>query len=429
MGISGRPLPSRIFYGWYVVAASFVILFFNAGARYCFGVMLKPISAEFGWSRGELSLVFSVNMVVFSLGLLAVGKIYDRYGPKWVILVSTLFISAGFIMTSFMHSLGQYFFSYGILAALGIAGTAVPLMATLASKWFERKRGIAVSLSLSGNSMGQFALVPLLSWVAVNYGWRMSYRFIGVVMLLANVLLALFVIKGDPSQLGLRPFGEKENSGPKQQGGRSLASGPVDLGLKQAMATPSYWFFLVLMFICGGGDYFATTHFIPLATDNGISQEMAGNMLGWYGAMSLVGILIAGPAADWIGNKIPIVSSFVLRVFLYLLIYRYKSPGSLYAFALAFGFTHLMTGPLTPMLVAKMYGTGNLGVLTGFVNTIHFLGGAAAGYMGGVVFDKTGSYQAAILVSAAAAVVAIVCGLCIKEKRHEVVSGTARASA
>lgn len=381
--------------------------------------MLKPIGADFGWSRADLSLVFSVNMIVFSLGLLVVGKIYDRYGPKWVIVVSTILISAGFVMTSFMHSIGQFFFAYGVLAALGIAGTAVPLMATLTSKWFERKRGLAVSLSLSGNSMGQFLLVPLMSRVAVDYGWRDSYRSIGVVMLAVNLLLAFSVIKGDPSHLGLKPLRERGGEG-KEKKEVSIPAGPPDLGFKQALATPSYWFFVVLMFICGGGDYFATTHFIPLATDNGISQMTAGSMLGWYGAMSLVGILLSGPAGDRIGNKIPMVSTFVLRFFLYLLIYRYKNAGPLYVFALAFGFTHLVTGPLTPMLVAKMYGTTNLGVLTGFVNTVHFLGGAAAGYMGGAVFDRTGSYQLALVISAVAALVAIGCGLCIREERHGV---------
>ena len=419
-GRAGGVFHGRIFYGWYIVGASFAILFFNAGARYCFGVMFKPIAAEFGWSRAAISLVSSVNMVVFALGLMVVGKVYDRYGPKWVILVSTLLISSGFVMTSLMHSLGQFFFSYGVLAALGVAGTGVPLMATLTSKWFDKRRGLAISLSLSGNSMGQFLLVPSLSWIAVGFGWRASYRSIGIVMLVVNVLLALFVIKGDPQHLGLAPLPDK--------GGLSKEGGPKapltqlearrDFGLRQAMATPSYWLFLILMFVCGGGDYFATTHFIPLATDNGILPFTAGTMLGWYGAMSLAGILIAGPAADRIGNKVPIFLTFMLRFFLFLLILRYKNLGSFYLFALAFGFTHLITAPLTPMLIVRMYGAANLGILTGFVNTVHFLGGAAAVYMGGLVYDRTGSYQLAIGVSAVAALVAVACCLGIRERWH-----------
>jgi MFS family permease len=415
-----RRLTGRIYYGWYIVAASFIILFFNSGARYAFGVMFKPIIGEFGWSRGTVSLVFFVNMVVFALALTIVGKVYDRFGPKWVIIVSTLLISAGFILTSFIHSVGQFFFSYGVLAAAGVAGTAVPLMATLTSKWFDKWRGLTISLAISGNSIGQFALVPLFSLFAVSAGWRASYLYIGIIMLFVNILLAVFVIKGDPHHLGLKPFGMKEK--PDMVAKAAGPGGPSqdipDYTLKQALGTRSYWLFLVIMFICGGGDYFATTHLIPMATDYGISPITAGNMLGWYGLCSLAGILVAGPAADSIGNKIPIVLTFVLRVLLFLLVIRYKTVLSLYAFALLFGFTHLITAPLTPMLVSKLYGVTHLGILTGVVNTIHFLGAGFWTYMAGVVFDKTGSYQTAFFFLMGAASIAALCAIFMAEKRY-----------
>jgi MFS family permease len=412
---------NRFFYGWYIVAASFIILFFNSGARYAFGVMFKPIVQEFGWSRGLVSLVFFLNMVIFALSLCVVGKLYDRYGPKWVIIISTLFISAGFILTAYIHSIGQFFFAYGILAAFGLAGTSVPLMATLTSKWFEKWRGLAISMSLSGNSIGQFVLVPLLSVIALQFGWRSSYLYIGIAMLLVNIILALFVIKGDPHHLDLKPFGysEEDEKDEVKQNQSLLRNNIPDLGLKQAMGTYSYWLFAIIMFICGGGDYFATTHLIPLATDYGISPITAGNMLGWYGLMSLAGILVAAPVADLIGNKTPIILTFILRFFLYLMVLKYKSVTSLYIFALAFGFTHLITAPLTPMLIGKLYGVSHLGILTGFINTVHFLGGGFWAYLAGAIFDKTGSYQFAFILSAIVSVVAVLSSLFIKERRHQ----------
>ena len=135
-------------YGWYIVAASLIMFFFNSGAQYALGVMFKPIIREFGWSRSAISFVFLVNMVIFALALTVVGKLYDRFGPKLIIIVSTLFISLGFILTSFIHSFGQFFFSYGLLAAAGPAGTGVPLVSIVVSKWFVKWRGLAISLSL-----------------------------------------------------------------------------------------------------------------------------------------------------------------------------------------------------------------------------------------------------------------------------------------
>ena len=397
-----------------------MILCFNAGARYAFGVMFKPIIKEFGWGRGEVSLVFFVNMVIFAVSLLIVGKLYDRYGPKWVVIISTIFISTGFMLTSFIHSIGQFFFSYGILAAFGIAGTAVPLMATLTSKWFDKWRGFAVSLSVSGNSIGQFALVPLFSFFALNYGWRASYLYIGIIMLVVNILLAFFVIKGDPRHFGLKPYGfvEEKEGGDGRQPPVSSAGSSMDMGIKQAMRTSAFWFFAIVMFICGGGDYFATIHLIPLATDYGISPMTAGNMLALYGLMSLAGVLIAGPVADLMGSKIPIILTFVLRVLLFVMLIQYKNEVSFYVFAFAFGFTHLITAPLTPILIGRLYGFTYLGILTGFINTVHFLGAGFWPYMAGVIFDKTGSYQLVFILSAILAFVAVIAMLLVKEHRY-----------
>ena len=143
-------------------------------------------------------------------------------------------------------------------------------------------------------------------------------------------------------------------------------------------------------------------------------------MLGWYGLMSLAGIPIAGPSADLIGNKIPIILTFILRVVVYVMIIKYKSVTSLYVFALAFGFTHLITAPLTPMLVGRLYGVLHLGVLTGFINTAHFLGGGFWAYIAGVIYDLTGSYQLAFILLAVMAFVAVVAMAFVKERTHTV---------
>lgn len=420
MAVGKKRQGGLIHYGWYIVAASFTILCFNAGARYAFGVMFKPIIKEFGWGRGEVSLVFFVNMVVFAGSILLVGRLYDRYGPKWVVIISTLFISAGFVLTSYIQSIGQFFFSYGILAAFGIAGTSVPLMATLTSKWFDKWRGLAVSLSVSGNSIGQFALVPLFTFFALNYGWRASYLYIGIIMLVINIVLATLVIKGDPRHFGMKPygFGETEKGNDVNRAPTPSAADVRDMGLKEAMKTSSFWLFTIVMFICGGGDYFATVHLIPLATDYGIPPMTAGSMLAWYGLMSLAGVLIAGPVADVIGSKIPIVLTFLLRVLLFVMLVRYKNEVSFFVFAFAFGFTHLITAPLTPILIGKLYGFAYLGILTGFINTAHFLGAGFWPYLAGVIFDKTGSYQVPFILSALMAFAAVLAMLPVRERRH-----------
>jgi MFS family permease len=357
-------------------------------------------------------------MTLYALSLTIVGRFYDRYGPKWVIVISTIFLSAGYVLVSFIDSLWQFFVYYGILAAIGLGGTSVPLIAALMSKWFEKWRGLAISLALSGSSLGQFVLVPLFTIFALRYGWRASYFSIGLIMLVVNVTLALLVIRADPDNLGLKPFGHGEaTKGEETQ--ISSVENLRDLGLGGAMRTRSFWLFLIVMFICGSGDFLVATHLIPFVTDYGISAITAGNMLAWYGLMSLAGVMVAGPTSDLIGNKTPIALTFLFRVLLFLLILKYQNPASFYMFALSFGFTHLITAPLTPTLVGKLYGFSHVGLISGFITTVHHLGGGFWAYLGGLIFDQTGSYRLAFVFSAMMALVAFVSSILIIEKRHQ----------
>jgi MFS family permease len=413
------PSRVRLYYGWYILASSFAILFFNSGARYSFGVMFKPMIAEFGWNRSSLSLALFLNTTLWALSLMIVGRLYDRFGPKWVILIATLFISGGYTLISLVSSLRQFYFYYGCFVAIGMSGTSVPLFAALMSKWFVKWRGLAISLAVSGNCVGQFVLVPLITYVALRYGWRTSYFYIGLIMFVVNIALTLLVIKGDPEQLGQRPYG---NPGGVEGGGGEIqiskGTNPKDVGLKEAMQTYSFWLFVILMFICGSGDFLVTTHLIPFVTDYGIHPTQAGNMLAWFGFMSLIGILVAGPASDLIGNKIPIAAAFLLRLGAFLLILRYQTATSFYIFSMIFGFTYLITGPLTTTLLGRLYGFSHIGLLSGFVTTLHHFGGGLWAYIGGFIFDRTGNYGLAFVLSTIMALIAFFCCIFIKEKRH-----------
>ena len=134
--------------------------------------------------------------------------------------------------------------------------------------------------------------------------------------------------------------------------------------------------------------------------------------------MSLGGILVAGPVSDLIGNKIPIAATFVIRILLYAMIIKYQNPISFYIFAGGFGFTFLMTAPLTTTLTGRLYGFAHVGLISGFITTIHHLGGGFWAYIGGLLFDVTGSYHIIFVFSAILAVIALTCTLAVRERRH-----------
>ena len=377
--------------------------------------------ADLGWNRTSLSSAFFLNMTFFALTMSIGGRLYDRYGPKWVILVSTLFLSTGYIGIAFIDSLWEFYICYGFLAAIGFGGVSIPLVAALMSNWFEKRRGLAISLAISGNCIGQFLLVPVFSTIVLNHGWRISYALIGFIMLVVNCLLCLTVIRGNPSDLGLRPYGRGKQLHP-EPGVSNGNAGTIsqDLGLRMALRTYSFWLYLVIMFVCGSGDFLVVVHLVALLTDFGIPFKTAGNILALFGLLSLGGILLAGPASDRFGNRWPIALTFVLRFMVYLLILKYPNEINFYIFAILFGFTFLVTAPLTATLMGRLYGLTHVGLLSVFAPTVHHLAGGFWAYMGGMLFDRTGSYQIIFVISAAMCLLAVACAFLIKDQRHAI---------
>jgi MFS family permease len=412
-----RSARQPVSFGWYVVAASFVILFLNSGARSMIGVLVKPVIADFGWSRGAYSAAVLVNMAVFAASLLAAGRLYDRYGPRWVVLGSSGLFSGGLVLMAAMTSLWQFFLFYGVIAAAGLGGLSAPIFGAIVSRWFRRRRGTAISLAMAGTSLGQFALVPLFTLLLLDQGWRDMLLWVGVLCLAVNAVLVLLVLRDHSRDAA----GEPARSVPPPAEAPRAADGrpaPRSLSLREAARTGSFWLFATAMFVCGAGDFLLMTHLVPMATDHGESTSTAVAMLAWFGLLSLGGILVAGPLSDRVGDKVPIAATFALRVALFLLVVWEQNAATLWILALGFGFTFLVTAPLTTTLIGRLYGFASIGLLTGFITTVHHLGGGLWAYLGGAVFDATGDYTLAMAVSAAASAVALVCTLLIREVRH-----------
>ena len=224
---------------------------------------------------------------------------------------------------------------------------------------------------------------------------------VGLLCLVVNVVLVLWVLRGDPDELGKAPYGHAEaGAAAAGRGRRPRRPEPRSLSLREAMHTASFWLFTVAMFVCGAGDFLLTTHLVPMATDHGVPTSTAVAMLAWFGLLSLGGVLLAGPASDLIGDRVPIAVAFGLRVVLFLLVVRYQNAASFWVLALGFGFTFLVTAPLTTTLMGRMYGFASIGLLGGFITTVHHVGGGFWAYLGGVVYDATGSYALAMAISA-----------------------------
>lgn len=393
--------------------------------------MVKPMESDLGWTRGSISSAILLNLAVYALATIITGRLYDRYGPKWIIAGSSLLYATGHALMATMDSTWQLYTYFGILNAAGLAGVTVSLFGSLIGNWFERRRGLAVSLAFAGTCIGQFALLPFFSYITGVFGWRVANLWIALVCLAVNLTVTFGIIRGNPAAFGLRPYG-RHHTGPEDPGhsglpqdsagsprtARPASTSPRDLTLGEAMRSRSLWLFTIALLACGSADFLVNIHLIPMVTDHGLSAGTAASMLAWLGLLSLVGILVAGPIADAIGNKTPIAATFVIRLVLFVMLLFVKGEAPFWVFSLGFGLTLLVAAPLTTTLIGAMYGVTHIGFITGFVNTVHTIGGGLGVYLGGVVFDRTGGYDLAFIVSAGLAVVATICSLLIRERRH-----------
>ena len=280
-----------------------------------------------------------------------------------------------------------------------------------------------MSLALAGSCLGQFFLIPVFSDMIVVSGWRSTTLWIAALSLVVNLALTFGVIRGDPDRFGLRPTEAASERARRPRTvavpGAPLVPPAAGTSLSPRPCAPARCGSSPSPCSCAGAaDYFVTTHLVPMVTDYGLSPATGAGMLAWLGLVSLGGVLLSGPASDAIGNKIPIAITFGLRIVLFVMLLQFKGAAPFWVFSLGMGFTLLVTAVLTPTLVGALYGVTHIGFISGFITTVHMVGGGAWSYLGGVVFDSSGDYDLALVISAVASAVALGCTLFIRERRH-----------
>ena len=179
----------RLDYSSVVLATGFAVLFFNSGTRYAFGLMLKPMTDDLGWSRSELSLALAAFMLVSALAMPIAGRLVDRYSIRSVLAVGGLIAALGIGLTGQVQSHWHIFVVYGLVYAVGHAATSIPTVSVMISRWFVRRRGLANSVAVSGNAVGQLVIIAVLASLLGSLGWRTSYAVLGAANLIIVVPL------------------------------------------------------------------------------------------------------------------------------------------------------------------------------------------------------------------------------------------------
>jgi MFS family permease len=401
---------SGFYYGYIIVTIAFLIMSVLWGVFYTFGVFFKPMLKEFGWTRAVTAGTFSLCSVTQGLLSIVMGGLTDRYGPRIVMTISGLLLGIGYLLMAYVNNVWQFYLFYGLILGIGMGGSFVPLVSTVA-RWFVERRGMMTGIVAAGVGMGAFVGPPVASRLISIYGWRASYVMLGSIVLIVIVLCAQFIKRG-PAQIGLNIYNKKgESKKITKQESKSLS-------LREACHTTQFWVFFI-MIVCLGFCVFAMmVHIVPHATEIGISAISAANILATIGGLSIIGKVFFGRIGDRIGSRLVFIIAFTLLSASLFWLVPAKSSWALYLFAAAFGLAYGGGVTSESPLVAELFGLRYHGLMLGVIAFGFTFGGAIGPVTVGYMFDVTGSYLFAFLVCAIVSSAGLISAFILKWKRQ-----------
>ncbi len=394
-----RTTGSKVFYGWWIIIAGFGMFMLGGGLlMHAFGTYVKLLEADFGWSRTQLSIAFSMQRIESGFLGPIQGWMVDRYGPRAVMVIGMLLFGGGFIAFSFVDSLLWFYVVFIIMATGQSFGSMMSLSASLVS-FFRRRRGLALGIVGTGMATGGL-LQPVVVAGLEAWGWRSMAIVSGLIIFAVGLPLA-GLVRHRPQELGLLPDGDQ----PGRPAGANGASGDgpqyleeVSFTAREAMRTRSFWLLSIghaagLMTVGA-----MLVHFVPHVTEElDISLGAAAQMVTLMTAMLVIGMVSAG----WLGDRLDKRLIIVTAMFGHLtamLIMAWASAVALVALAAAIqGVSWGARGPLTQALRADYFGTASFGKIMGFSSLIIMMGMTIGPLAAGGIYDLTGSYTPAFV--------------------------------
>ena len=398
--------PSRYFYGWWVTLAFAVMVFVSAGVRHAVGPFLKPMVEDLHVDRGSFSLVIALGLFLYGAFMPWVGGLADRFGARIVTSIGCVLLAAALALTGQCQNLWQLALVYGVLASLGLAATGPVVANAVITRWFSRRRGTAVSILGSASMTGMSLLVPVVAWLILTVGWRMTYGLIGVFVLVVMLPLCLLVVRDSPEAMGLAVDGAPALAG------SSVAAPAQRTSTATALRTVAFWQLAGSFFTCGFSMSLVSSHGVPMLTDHGYSPIFASWIIGVLGASSIAFTLLLGGLSDRFGARPVLSGIYTGRAFIFAGLFLIRdNPLAILGVAIAGGLTLAGSMSMTSMLTADIYGRFSVGRILGVIFLVHQTGAAIGSSLAGALFEATGGYGAAFAVAcvflATASVVAL----------------------
>jgi len=412
------PAGSRFFYGYWMVAFAFLCLTVCIGCgSFAFSLFVNPLQSEFGWSRGQIMVGFTLFWAMMGVASPLFGRILDRQGARRAIPLGAIVMGLGFVVLSVMDNLPMFYLAY-VLVGSGAAGIGPVPTSAIVSNWFRKKRGTAVGITSAGIGAGGAVMAPIAGYLLDAFDWRSAYLAMGIIVWVAIIPLALLLVRTRPEDMGLHPDGAPEAESTQ---GRDTGDGSLrGFTLRQAAATLPFWLIALSYMLGNFSSMGGLQAQVPNLNDIGFPTATAAAALGAIGFGSGVGKIFFGWLCDRVKPRVvsAIGLSLQCAAVLILLQMRSDSPTILiWAYALLMGFGAGSWLPTMSMLVSRSFGLAFYGAVFGVVNMAQSLGAATGPLVAGVMYDAMGDYHSAFVLFAALYAISIPAVLLVRRPK------------
>ncbi|MGZ8488682.1 MAG: MFS transporter [Candidatus Binatia bacterium] len=390
----------RIFFGWYMVAASIVTnTIFSAAYFQGFGVLMIPIERTFGWDRWVISAAMSLRQLESGIVSPAVGFLLDRYSARKLIFWSAVIAGVGFIGLGFTTGIVT-FFVFFVVISLGASGVSHAVTwPVIISRWFRRNRGLATGLAVTGPIFGS-PLVILNTQIEDAYGWRVVLFGYGIVILVGITLLSM-VVRDGPEPYGLRPDGDPPEEGASAERPTGPSPRPTNAGLTlhAVFRTKEFWLFTSYLSGTFAVNSAVQVHMIPyFQQDLGFTATWAAVVMSIVFVISGIGRIGGGYLLDRMDYRVvlAVVAAMMGLALLYLQIVPVHTVAATLPFALLFGVSFGCLVPMRGAVGSIMFGTRTIGGVLGLLQGGPIAAGVIGPFVMGIIFDLDGNYSTAI---------------------------------
>jgi MFS family permease len=402
-----RRKSSYIFFGWYIVAAGMLIQGLGYGSRYSFSVFFPTLLDQFGWPRDLGASILSTHLLFYGLTAPLAGAVVDRFGSRKTMLTGTMLLASGLILSRWGQMPWHFYLTFGVLCGIGLCLLgAVPLTMVIRN-WFERRRGIALSLVFFGTGIA-YACYPAVAWLIDTFGWRNAYTIEGLIVTAVFMPIIFLILVYHPRQKGLTRDGlvQGEDNSTIIERERRRVVDPDWTGrewtLSQAMKTYRFWLLCLTTFsLWGVGHHIIVTHQIAFAIDVGYDRLYASAVLSLSGWMFCLGAL-SSMISDRIGREATItigLAAVISSTIVLLMIKDAERHWMLYYFATAFGYGFGMCAPVVAATVTDIFQGPRVGATLGFIWFSFSIGGTIGPWIGGMLFELSDNYRLAFITS------------------------------